>query len=488
MANKPKVKIKRGTNTPTSLLEGELAIDLSNQNFFVGNTSGTPLAIGGSGTFATKTYVDNAISGSGSGGGGSGTMSYQNANDVTITGGSINGATIGASSAMSGKFTTIDSTDNLNVGGIATFSNGVRGPSSGGLTTSPINLLSDLYSVMGNTKIDLNGGGAIQGLGAPVNDNDAARKKYVDDAVAGAGSGGTTVYNTTVPDATYSVSVGGAQPALASSWKQKTIVQALDEILFPTVLASIGTNKSVSLSVDGDTGLLEIGSSYSRTLTATFASGTIKDGSGATNSNPLVGAAIDYTFTGTGISSTNQTGNTLSFDSTVVSGANSWAVTVTHGQGSGAYYDNKGAAGTNLLSSRAAGSTSDSSSSPSITGVYPYYYLKSSSPITVSQMVEAIENGTATKVIATTTGTITIDPYLLNAQHFAVAYPSSSTEKTYYYIDNLNKGAITIIFNPVSAPQSVVTSLWTRDYLIHTTTNAQTSGSQTIQLKNNQNQ
>jgi len=61
MAN-PILRIKRGSSTPASLSSGELAIDLANLNLFVGKADGTPLAIGGSGTFATKAYADAAVS------------------------------------------------------------------------------------------------------------------------------------------------------------------------------------------------------------------------------------------------------------------------------------------------------------------------------------------------------------------------------------------------------------------------------------------
>jgi hypothetical protein len=61
MAN-PILRIKRGSSTPASLSSGELAMDLSNLSLFVGQADGTPLAIGGSGTFATKSYADAAVS------------------------------------------------------------------------------------------------------------------------------------------------------------------------------------------------------------------------------------------------------------------------------------------------------------------------------------------------------------------------------------------------------------------------------------------
>jgi len=298
-----------------------------------------------------------------------------------------------------------------------------------------------------------------------------------------AGNSITTAYNTTVADGVVSVAVGGAPAADASTWKSKNIVQVLDDILFPTLLATVGSAKSISLAVSGVSGTLEIGSEHNRTLTATFSRGTILNGNGSLNANPLVGAADGYTFTGTGISSTAQAGNELTFTASVVSGANNWAVTATHGAGSGTYTDNKSVAGTNLNAQRVSGSATDSASAPTITGVHPYYYLKSSSPITASAMVQAIQNGTATKVVASSTGTLAI-PYAPNAEYLAVAYPSTSTTKTRYYVTALDTDVVSVVFAPVTTP-SVTTSLWTQDYKIHVSSNALTNSNATIELRNN---
>jgi hypothetical protein len=300
--------------------------------------------------------------------------------------------------------------------------------------------------------------------------------------IAISGNSLATAYNTTVADGVVSVSVGGAPAAPASSWKSKNLVQVLDDILFPTILASVGTAKSISLAVSGVSGVLEVGSSIARTLTATFTRGTILDGNGSTNANPLVGDATGYTFTGTGITSTTQPGNTLAFTTAVVSGSNNWAVTAAHAAGTGSYFDNKSVAGTNLATSRAAGTATDSTSAPTITGVHPYYFLKSSSPISAAAMVTAIQNGTATKVIADSTGTLTI-PYAPSAQYLAVAYPSTSTTKTRYFVTALDNGAITVVFNAV-ATLSVTTALWSQSYKIHTSAGALTNSAANIELRN----
>lgn len=87
MAN-PIIKIKRGSTTPANgaLAAGELAIDLTNLNLFVGKVDGTALAVGGEGTFATKAYTDAAVSALGSSGGAALTqeISDRQAADTTL--------------------------------------------------------------------------------------------------------------------------------------------------------------------------------------------------------------------------------------------------------------------------------------------------------------------------------------------------------------------------------------------------------------------
>lgn len=300
------------------------------------------------------------------------------------------------------------------------------------------------------------------------------------------GSTLTTIYNSTISDTVESVAVGGiSEGTPASQLKSLNIVQVLDNILFPTILPSILTNKSVALTISGSSGTLEIGQTISRTLTATFNRGAIRNGDGTTNSNPLVGAATQYTFTGTGISETAQSGNTLAVSNTIVSGSNSWAVTVNHDAGTGDYFDNKGNVEDNLDGSRVSGTATDSASSPSVTGIYPYFYLKSSSPISSSDMATAIGNGTATKVVGSSTGTLSI-PYNVSAEYLAVAYPATSTTKTKYYVTALDNGDITVVFNAVATETANSNDgYWSSiSYKIHTSKSALTNSNATIELRN----
>ena len=107
MAN-PIIKIKRGTTAPlTTLQAGEFAIDQAAKNLYLGVEVGgivTNEIVGGNGTFATHTDVATAVT---SATGALGTMSTQNANAVNITGGTIDGTTIGATTPSTGAFTTL---------------------------------------------------------------------------------------------------------------------------------------------------------------------------------------------------------------------------------------------------------------------------------------------------------------------------------------------------------------------------------------------
>jgi hypothetical protein len=100
-------------------------------------------------------------------------------------------------------------------------------------------------------------------------------------------------------------------------------------------------------------------------------------------------------------------------------------------------------------------------------------------------MASAIAAGTATKVVAGSTGTLSV-PYNVSAQYLAVAYPAASTTKTVYYVTALDNGAITVVFEAV-ATESVNSpdSYWTaQSYKVHVSKSALTNSNPTIELRN----
>jgi hypothetical protein len=207
MAN-PIIKIKRGATAPVATLNaGEFAIDQAAKNLYLGVEVGgvvTNEIVGGEGTFATKTYVDSAVS---AGTGSLGTMSTQDADSVAITGGTIggtaitggtidgtaltggtiDGTAIGATTPSTGKFTKVEVSNTS--GEINVFSNQTQfGWGIAGVGSNPLYVTSTLDLSIGSGIIEAGGFGAVRGLGEPANDNDAARKKYVDDKVSALGS------------------------------------------------------------------------------------------------------------------------------------------------------------------------------------------------------------------------------------------------------------------------------------------------------------
>jgi hypothetical protein len=221
-----------------------------------------------------------------------------------------------------------------------------------------------------------------------------------------------------------------------------------------------------TFSLTSNAGVIEIGSSTAFTLTFTYNDGNIL---GATvggvwlptsSQGGRAGSAISYTINGT-----TQAGNTLSVSPVLLAGGNPFSGTVTYGAGiqpldsKGFDYDEEYPAGTSPLSS------------VNIQGIYPYFWYKSSSIITAAGMQTAIANGTATKVISSSTGTITID-FNAAGEYLAFAYPSTSTTKTIWFVTTLNSGTIPggVFGSSTTLPCNSPTSLWSNvSYKIHTT-------------------
>jgi hypothetical protein len=258
-----------------------------------------------------------------------------------------------------------------------------------------------------------------------------------------------------------------------------TNIQELAELLLTTIFYPTFVNPTFNLS--NNSGIKETGSTTSFTLSFDFNRGQIVGALSGGIWNPSLfqdfraGLSSSYTINGT-----TQAGNSLVVSGyTVLNNSNTFSGTVTYLIGPQPL-DSKNL---NYLSPYPSGTSA--SQSTSFTGLYPYFYYKSSSPITSSDMVTAIENGSATKVVASSSGTLAI-PYNMSAQYLAVAYPSSSTTKTVYFVTTLDSGAITLVFNTV-VTESVdsATGLWTGiDYKIHTSQEAITNSNTTIELRN----
>lgn len=200
-----------------------------------------------------------------------------------------------------------------------------------------------------------------------------------------------------------------------------TNIQKLTELLLNKTFYPTFVNPTFGLT--NNAGLREVGSSFNVTLTFNFYRGKIlgKLDNGIWNPTMLQdyrsGTATSYLLNG--VSGSN---NSASFNVTTILGTNTFNGSVTYGIGAqpkdskGDNFDNPLPAGTSVQST-------------SFEGVYPYFYYKSTSPITPAIMQSAIANGQATKVLASSTGTITV-PFEANGEYIAVAYPATSTTKT----------------------------------------------------------
>ena len=258
---------------------------------------------------------------------------------------------------------------------------------------------------------------------------------------------------------------------------------------FATLLLKKTFNPTLTgptFSLTNNAGTREVGTSASFNLSFNFNRGNILGASvggvwqPTTSQGSRAGTATSWTING--ITQSGAGGNVLSVSPVLVPGGNTFAGTVTYGAGIqplnsiGGNFDSPLAGGTSPAQSTA------------VTGIYPYFWYKSSSPITAANMQTFIANGTATKVLLSSTGTITID-FDATGQYLAFAYPSSSATKTAWEVSTLNAGAIPggLFGGPTvlscNSPESP-TPLWSNvSYKIHTTAGV-ISELNPIQLKN----
>lgn len=281
----------------------------------------------------------------------------------------------------------------------------------------------------------------------------------------------STLYNTLVPDVVTSVQVGGAAPDLAANWKQLTLVQVLDKILFPLQLPTY-VEPVVTMTVNAPSPILpyyEVGSTITFTgvgvgnkwdAGAFTAFNMIKTVNGGSLLNipystitPTTGGAFGTEFGFADPNSPNIVYTTSNYTENPVipapvgpntSSTITYQVSGVHNAGlpkkKSDNTDDTRAAGTGTNNPQAAGTKL--SGVTTITGIYPFFWGLSPTPPTSGTVASAIAAGTANKVLLPANGTITIPFNNSTAQYLWVAHATAYTSKTKWFVTALNNGNI----------------------------------------------
>ena len=284
-------------------------------------------------------------------------------------------------------------------------------------------------------------------------------------------------YQTSIANNVNSIAVGGAPVQNAQTWSTFTVSQVFDAILFPTTGPTY-TIPAIALSASAS-GTVEVGSTVTQTMTLT---GTKNDAGPyvalyiqrnsaniATVSNPS-GTATGNIAAQYGYSDPNNQNYyyTLSNTDTVVAttGTFTWAGYGNYTAGQ-AKLNNKGQTDANSAQVRStvypqAAASAFGTGSYSVSGIYPYFWGVSSTQPTASSIASAIQAGTANKVLAVGSGTLTIT-FNASAQYVWLAVQTGYANKTTWYNTALNNGSIgagQFILSPVSQAVTSPTSLW----------------------------
>lgn len=315
--------------------------------------------------------------------------------------------------------------------------------------------------------------------------------------------GAAATYDSLIADSVTSTAVGGAASAPASTWKTKTIVQALDTILFPDQ-APTYTNPAIGLS-NSISGLKEVGSSVSQNITVTFNKNdagictalTLFRGASSlsTVANPTGSVIADVTAQ-YGYADPNNPNYTYTLNTTdnltVTYGGNSatWSGRAAYNAGL-PKYNNKGvldarsASVTNVNAPQAANSTFNTGS-VAIEGAYPYFYGYSATQQTAAQVVALIQGGAGTKVLASGSGSGSLSMnFSASGQWVWFAIYDPIATKATWYETALNNGTIggatDLIAAPVTLSLNSPTAVWSGvNYKIYVAQKVTTLGTATI--------
>jgi hypothetical protein len=384
--------------------------------------------------------------------------------DWQVTGGTINYNSTGDLSLSSNSGNTVT------LSGLTTITGGTY--LNGTTTLELYNNLGETISITGFTS----GGSSssiVGGNGVEISGDGSITTPYTAD----------TIYNTILTGSLEMEESVGGLPAgtTVSSLTGKSLVEIFNDILFPTALPTytsptitlqglssqtleVGTTTSININAKGvkndagDYTVLRV-----RTGTTTPNVDVIVDNSPTTNTETDVPNQFGFNNPNnpnSGFTSTSLT-YTLTVPEPSVGNTNSLVVYDAEGDYNAglAKNDNKGNTDTRTAQVRSsnapqAASNNFNSSDRSITGVYPYWYGKSTTQPTISTIQDAISGGTANKSSITNSqdGTLTIT-FNASSEFIWFAHFEEYNTKQSYYVTDLNKGD----FGPTGLFQTFVT-------------------------------
>jgi hypothetical protein len=229
-----------------------------------------------------------------------------------------------------------------------------------------------------------------------------------------------------------SITLGGINSGYVLTGK--TYTQLFQDLLVPTLNPTL-TAPSITSFTQNLASTQEVGVSVTPTFTVNFSRGSISPQ--YTSASPFrSGTPTKYVFSGSGnsrqVNSTSTSNTSAATGATIlVAGANTWGVYVAYAGG----VQPKNSSGGDFGSPLPSGSTAVAQTT--ITGIYPYFYGKSSSRPTASSSL--VNSGT--KVVSSSNGTISIT-YNASSEFIWFAIPAASTSKTVWYVSALNNGSI----------------------------------------------
>ena len=243
---------------------------------------------------------------------------------------------------------------------------------------------------------------------------------------------GVTTESITTNDVVAMVQVGAV--GIGDTIPSGTTLQGLTNLLFLTTFYPTYSVPSFSLTSNQSSGQ-EIGTTVTLTLTYNFNRGSINGDLVGSIWNPSAfqdyraGIANDYIIEG------NDTGlvNNYTINSYVLSGTQTFNGSVSYDIGP----QPKDSDNNNYDTPYAAGTQSRS---VTITAIYPYFWGKVTGGSKPTKDQALIDSGN--KVVASSTGTLTINYSSTSNDWLWFAIPQTSTSKTKWYVNALNNGSI----------------------------------------------